>query len=237
MSNWANGAGTFTAQFPPTTPPAPPPLSGGYSTSVSLPLASVACTETCVYASDGDCDDGGSGSEFSVCTLGTDCTDCGQRQTLDAYLSSPSEVLSLQAQCDQAAIQTMSGAICRMVFEQVSDITVARSTEDTSTIDALSDTLAADACRQAQACQVAVTSATPMCCQELCAVPSYTSDGYCDDGGTGSEYSLCIEGTDCADCGNRCTPTAPPSSPSSPGTPLCKLGRSPSLVVTARAPL
>ena len=34
------------------------------------------CTNTCAFASDGDCDDGGYGSEFSSCSLGTDCADC-----------------------------------------------------------------------------------------------------------------------------------------------------------------
>ena len=29
------------------------------------------CTNACSYASDGDCDDGGSGAEFSICDLGT----------------------------------------------------------------------------------------------------------------------------------------------------------------------
>jgi len=38
-----------------------------------------ACTETCNYASDGDCDDGGSGQEYSICAKGSDCTDCGTR--------------------------------------------------------------------------------------------------------------------------------------------------------------
>ena len=28
---------------------------------------------------DGDCDDGGPGSDFSICALGTDITDCGRR--------------------------------------------------------------------------------------------------------------------------------------------------------------
>eukprot|EP00966_Prymnesium_polylepis_P084253 1950325-Prymnesium_polylepis.1 len=34
-------------------------------------------TATCLYGSDGDCDDGGDGSLYSYCPLGTDCTDCG----------------------------------------------------------------------------------------------------------------------------------------------------------------
>jgi hypothetical protein len=37
------------------------------------------CTNTCWYADDGDCDDGGPGSDFSLCELGTDCFDCGPR--------------------------------------------------------------------------------------------------------------------------------------------------------------
>eukprot|EP00966_Prymnesium_polylepis_P010345 238715-Prymnesium_polylepis.1 len=37
------------------------------------------CADTCRYSSDGDCDDGGAGSEYSACTGGSDCTDCGTR--------------------------------------------------------------------------------------------------------------------------------------------------------------
>jgi len=35
------------------------------------------CLETCMYSRDGDCDDGGPGSDYSFCELGTDCADCG----------------------------------------------------------------------------------------------------------------------------------------------------------------
>ena len=45
--------------FPPPSPPTP-----------------FACTDTCVYASDSDCDDGGPGSEYAACSFATDCTDC-----------------------------------------------------------------------------------------------------------------------------------------------------------------
>jgi len=44
---------------------------------------SVICDDTCQYANDGACDDGGSNSSFSVCSLGTDCTDCGARYDAD----------------------------------------------------------------------------------------------------------------------------------------------------------
>ena len=41
----------------------------------------VDCLDACNYLSDDDCDDGGPGSEYSECTLGTDCADCGPRGT------------------------------------------------------------------------------------------------------------------------------------------------------------
>jgi hypothetical protein len=37
------------------------------------------CTNTCTSRSDGDCDDGGPGAQFSICDIGTDCVDCGPR--------------------------------------------------------------------------------------------------------------------------------------------------------------
>ena len=37
------------------------------------------CSDTCSYAGDEDCDDGGPGSHYSMCAFGSDCTDCGPR--------------------------------------------------------------------------------------------------------------------------------------------------------------
>ena len=34
------------------------------------------CDNTCKHPNDGDCDDGGFGSEYSACAAGTDCDDC-----------------------------------------------------------------------------------------------------------------------------------------------------------------
>mmetsp|Transcript_9115 Transcript_9115/g.23876 ORF Transcript_9115/g.23876 Transcript_9115/m.23876 type:complete len:1171 (+) Transcript_9115:57-3569(+) len=45
----------------------------------TAPASELLCTETCDYPSDDDCDDGGPGSQFAACDLGTDCTDCGPR--------------------------------------------------------------------------------------------------------------------------------------------------------------
>ena len=51
-----------------------------------------ACTETCEWASDGDCDDGGPGTEYSSCSMGTDCTDCGMRRLVELNVTSCSVV-------------------------------------------------------------------------------------------------------------------------------------------------
>ena len=78
---------------PPPSPPRPPPPPS------PLPPAYWMCNNDCMgcsypdcsysygehqgdarqYQSDGTCDDGGPGSEYSRCNPGTDCTDCGGR--------------------------------------------------------------------------------------------------------------------------------------------------------------
>lgn len=37
------------------------------------------CSDTCMYANDDVCDDGGPGSTYDDCAFGTDCADCGRR--------------------------------------------------------------------------------------------------------------------------------------------------------------
>jgi hypothetical protein len=37
------------------------------------------CTNTCQFAFDGECDDGGVGSVYAICEVGSDCSDCGSR--------------------------------------------------------------------------------------------------------------------------------------------------------------
>ena len=51
------------------------------------PQCDVGCDDACLHAHDGQCDDGGSGSSFSVCGLGWDCEDCGSRYCLSATSS------------------------------------------------------------------------------------------------------------------------------------------------------
>ena len=35
------------------------------------------CADTCRFAADGECDDGGPGAQYEECAYGTDCADCG----------------------------------------------------------------------------------------------------------------------------------------------------------------
>lgn len=41
------------------------------------------CTNSCEYADDGFCDDGGEDSDYDECALGSDCRDCGPREAND----------------------------------------------------------------------------------------------------------------------------------------------------------
>ena len=57
------------------------------------------CQETCEHSSDGGCDDGGRGSEYSYCSPGTDCADCGARipEADDCYFQMTGDYKSFRA--------------------------------------------------------------------------------------------------------------------------------------------
>ena len=61
-------------------------------------------------------------------------------------------------------------------------------------------------------------------CRDACMNSYLLSNGICEDGGPGSEYSQCPLGTDCSDCGIRFfvpppSPASPPDLPSPPAPP------------------
>ncbi|KAK3279574.1 hypothetical protein CYMTET_12547 [Cymbomonas tetramitiformis] len=68
--------------------PVPPSLSPTITRSpTSAPTATLSpttgiCTDSCSFAGDQECDDGGSGSRHSLCEYGTDCIDCHSRTPL-----------------------------------------------------------------------------------------------------------------------------------------------------------
>ena len=77
-------AGDYTLEFDTTTRSGNDILYTGVATIDPLDggdSGTGLCTDTCLYAYDGECDDGGPGSDYSVCDYGTDCFDCGERDT------------------------------------------------------------------------------------------------------------------------------------------------------------
>jgi hypothetical protein len=50
--------------------------SGSCGGGTSEPI----CENTCLWAGDGECDDGGPGADWDLCEYGTDCQDCGPRE-------------------------------------------------------------------------------------------------------------------------------------------------------------
>ena len=80
-----DGASGATPWFDPASMP-PPTEDGGTAEAPPTDPApgstsSAVCANTCPYANDGECDDGGESSLYSLCDLGTDCADCGIRET------------------------------------------------------------------------------------------------------------------------------------------------------------
>lgn len=72
----------------PRTQVLPPPMAGYASSPSPSPVDGASgpgdspgtlCSDSCLFDSDGECDDGGDGASYGACELGTDCTDCGER--------------------------------------------------------------------------------------------------------------------------------------------------------------
>jgi hypothetical protein len=171
---------TFTATQDTVTvhPSASDPLGTGGP--AGTPTSESSCTDSCVYANDGACDDGSLGGAV-YCDLGTDCADC------TAAASGPTDPGTPDAGTPPDAGPSDPGCdTCRYANDGVCDDGSAGGP------------IYCDVGTDCSDCAGATTPA-PLC-DDTCAYPS---DGECDDGGPGSLDSLCALGTDCADCGAR----------------------------------
>jgi hypothetical protein len=74
MSRWIAPAPPILSPPPPGAPATCPRVDSNHHEC---------CSDGCAHASDGMCDDGGPGAEYSLCALGSDCLDCSSR----CYLS------------------------------------------------------------------------------------------------------------------------------------------------------
>ena len=176
----------------------------------------------CLYLSDGECDDGGPGSEWFVCPLGSDCLDCGDRCTpspppgppaLPATPTPPpvcctnscSNYFVRNTVCDDGgpgATFSVRPAECRtrIVHSSLSGGSIASGPCKLSALifqvcDFGTD---CDDCGNRCSNEPLAPPSPPVCCNDWCILPR---NGICDDGGPGSQYSICAVGTDCADCG------------------------------------
>ena len=171
---------------PPRHPPSPPRLPGSV------------CVENCNWSSDGDCDDGGPGAEYADCGYGADCFDCGVRQGQPPRAPPPPR---------------LPGSVCVEICNWSSD----GDCDDGGPGAEYADCGYGADCfdcgvRQGQPPRAPPPPRLPgSVCVEIC---NWSSDGDCDDGGPGAEYSDCGYGADCFDCGVR--QGQPPATP--PGT-------------------
>ena len=72
---------------------------------------SILCSETCGRSENGVCDDGGPGSRYSDCGLGTDCKDCGERLTPISVETCDPE-LSVATTCDALGLAGTREVVC-----------------------------------------------------------------------------------------------------------------------------
>ncbi|KAL3901244.1 MAG: hypothetical protein SGPRY_012312 [Prymnesium sp.] len=77
-------------------------LTAAFDHHPSPPSPRGVCEDSCDFAFDGECDDGGAGAEFSMCHLGSDCSDCQERQMVPPSPASPPDAaLPLAGECFQ----------------------------------------------------------------------------------------------------------------------------------------
>ena len=95
------------AMTPPTAPPASP--------ASPAVLCSNGCEGNPSWASDGWCDDGGPGAEYSGCAFGSDCEDCGprkkERQLMPPDPAPPTPPLA-PALCDDSCANSTANGLC-----------------------------------------------------------------------------------------------------------------------------
>lgn len=156
--------------------------------------AQVLCDNSCDTAFDNECDDGGAGSLFATCSLGSDCSDCGPRTAGDA---SPTSV---------------AGTVCTNTCPTAND----NECDDGGLNSIYSICAFGSDCNDCgpRTAEALPTSDDGSVCTNSC---DTAFDNECDDGGPGSIYSICALGSDCNDCGPRVIDRVEQVAPFAPG--------------------
>ncbi len=138
------------------------------------------CSDTCASSNDAVCDDGGPGSQYSICGRGTDCTDCGAR-----------EPVVMSSTCMDTCAYAGDGAC-----DDGGPGAQFNACEFATDCTDCGERNAADA-------PVEPVPGTEGCAENC---GEFSMDGECDDGGPDSTTDICQLGSDCADCGPRSLP-------------------------------
>ncbi len=168
------------------------PGVGGGGTGGSDPTE--LCTDQCSFSADGLCDDGGLGADYSVCELGTDCTDCGPRTVGGEVGMGGSGFGGSGTGAAGGSGGAVQNQLCSEECPHAGDGVCNDGGPGASHWDCTYGTDCSD-----------------------CGVRGWTADGEpvcsndcvdrgndeCDDGGPGALNDTCAYGTDCVDCGAR----------------------------------
>ncbi len=133
------------------------------------------CDDTCVDADDGYCDDGGPNAQYSICSFGSDCSDCAPRYDDDG-----------DGYYDDEGVGPLDTALVMDCDDTDSGVNPGETEVANDGVD--------------QDCDGADLVVSTVICDDSC---SFSNDGVCDDGGFDSSFSACDLGTDCTDCGDR----------------------------------
>ncbi|MEM6958474.1 MAG: hypothetical protein AAF645_22520 [Myxococcota bacterium] len=156
------------------------------------------CLESCDFSDDGDCDDGGPDSDFSLCDYGTDCTDCGPRAELPVDCR-----LNFNADCapDQRCECDEGSGTCLCEDGPRGDRTLGDACDDELQCEsgACIDARCSAPCERSSDCDEPLSDCQPFLgfCVEGACQPDCT-DRECGDDGCGGTCGICEGGTECA---------------------------------------
>ena|GEM_PF-758284 len=157
---------------------------------VSVPVQAQICTNTCRFANNGKCDDGGPESSNSLCEYGSDCQDCGSRCVLAGNTCESSS-----ACCSNICLTLQSAEPVSLCSDSCA------SNSDCSSGCCAVLTNGERACAPPQYCERTCTDTgqsctrNDACCSELCLRVDDTS-GVCADKclyNSECESSCCVE--------------------------------------------
>ena len=112
--------GTVSAQAASETASMPPFIDDAITGRQLQSSAPTTCDNTCRFANDGECDDGGPGAQHSqYCECGTDCADCNRRDTCTyngpaCPCGGPGSSIRVETHCGPGA-----GAFCGVYYPQI----------------------------------------------------------------------------------------------------------------------